>query len=122
MVPDDVEVHELLLVSSCVCEAVYSKMYVCVSDYYQRRLLFWYPLWLSSLPVVASAWRGQVVKKEGASGDMSDSNVNLKFAFHAFALNQDGRHFMADILTKTYILYYICTPVFIAYCVLQLQA
>lgn len=77
---------------------------------------------LSSLFVVTNVWQGQVVWKEGASRDMSDTNIDLKTAFVAFVLNQDGCHFMANLLTKTYILYSICIPVFIVYPVLQLQA
>lgn len=65
---------------------------------------------------------GQVTWQEGASGDMSDTNFDLNFAFDVFVLNRDGCHFMADLLTKTYILYHICILVFIAYHVLQLQA
>lgn len=53
---------------------------------------------------------------------MSDTQVYLKLALDVFVLNQDGCHFMANLLTKTYILYYICIPVFIGFLVLQLQS
>lgn len=64
---------------------------------------------------------GRLSGRKAHPGDMSDTNIDLKSAFDVFVLNQDGCHFMANLLTQTYILYYICIPVFIAYQVLQLQ-
>lgn len=79
---------------------------------FEIKLVFW---WQMSGKVRLSR------RKEGASGDMSDTHFYFKFALGVFVLNQDGCHFMANLLTKTYILYYICIPVFIAHLVPQLQ-